>query len=82
MCCGKGESYCRPIREAVNSAMRMLSEEPLTLGTPVHCAADGIMGEGWAESRALKFRLRKRGEAHRARRVSQGIGARKERTSG
>lgn len=28
--------------EAVSRAMRMLSEEPLTEGVPVHCAADGI----------------------------------------
>jgi hypothetical protein len=34
------------MREAVSNAMRMLSEEPLILGTPVHCATDGIVVEG------------------------------------
>lgn len=34
--------YCKPMREAVSNAMRMLSVEPLTEGVPCHCATDGI----------------------------------------
>lgn len=30
------------MRDAVSSAMRMLSEEPFTFGVPLHCATEGI----------------------------------------
>ena len=32
------------MRDAVRSAMRMLSVEPLTLGVPVHCVTEGMSG--------------------------------------
>ena len=38
----KGARYCRPIKEAVSSAMRILSVEPLMDGVPAHCEAAGI----------------------------------------
>jgi hypothetical protein len=37
------EAYCNPMRDAVKRAMRMLSDEPLIFGVPVHCAIEGIV---------------------------------------
>jgi hypothetical protein len=57
------------MRDAVSNAMRMLSEEPLTLGVPVHCATEGIASRSypraWMLSREAQ-KLGQRGVSHRA----------------
>lgn len=59
------------MRDAVSSAMRILSDDPLILGVPVHCAMEGILAlcldfqvSCEVMSRARFSRLRKRGKLH------------------